>query len=53
MPEVTVDCSAIPRKMYRSRVCYDWERAVDTVIPFRYGELSGEMSIADVGKRGH
>lgn len=53
MPHGTVDCSAIPRKVYCGRDCFDWPRAKGALVPFRYGAITGVLEILHVEKAGH
>ena len=45
MPDVTIDDKNIPRMKYCGRDCYLWSGVSNTVVPFTYNNISGELII--------
>lgn len=51
MPDSSVDCRAIPRKVYQGRECFDWLKAPKARIPFRYNGIVGTLEIVSAEKK--
>lgn len=51
MPNSFVDCSAIPRKIYQGRECFDWLKSPKARVPFRYNDIVGMLEIVSAEKK--
>jgi len=52
MPNVKINDINIPTTMYKGKICFDWEHARGTFVPFIYGDTQGVLKIIATYKNG-